>query len=97
MAQRGDITRGQIFAAEDGLVLIEDYHFGENVAYEYATQMWLDQAGQMMMIALLDVPDMPDPQALSQLLKDRFQTFEVARQFADDHNIPYEIKTDMQP
>jgi len=29
-----DNSRGQIFTVEDGVVVIEHYHFGEDVAYE---------------------------------------------------------------
>lgn len=97
MAQKAAITRGQIFSAEGELILIEDYHFGADVVYEYATQMWLDQDGQRMMASALDLTDTTDLEAFAQLLKNRFLTFRAARQFADNHNIPYRQTTDMQP
>lgn len=43
MSERAAITRGQIFTNDGELILIEDYHHGEDVIYAYATQMWLDE------------------------------------------------------
>jgi hypothetical protein len=97
MTKKSPTTRGQIFTTEGELILIEDYHFGSDVSYEYATQIRFDQAGQSALAAALDLTDTCDASTLSQMLKDRFVTFRAARQFADVHKIPYKQSTDMQP
>jgi hypothetical protein len=89
--------RGQIFTAEDGVVVVEWYHFGEDVAYEYADQLLFDQAGQGQIAAVLGIIDMPTPEALKDILKERFGSYQAVRDFADGNTIPYKVKTDMWP
>jgi predicted secreted protein len=91
------MARGQIFTTDGEKVLIEDYHFGDGVAYEYATQIRFDEAAQAAVVAALNLSEECDASTLAQALKDRFVTFRAARQFADEHGIPYKLKTDMQP
>ena len=38
--------RGHMFTVEGAEVVVEYYHFGEDVAYEYAEQLRFDDAGQ---------------------------------------------------
>jgi hypothetical protein len=90
-------TRGQIFTIEDDVLVVEHYHFGENVAYEYAEQVRLDHVGQAQMAAALKLAETPAPSILLQLLKERFGTQQAVRDFADAHGVPYERKTDFQP
>ena len=90
-------TRGQIFTVEEDVIVVEHYHFGENVAYEYAEEVRLDQIGQAQIAAALDLNDTPTPDKLLQLLKKRFGTQQAVRDFADAHAVPYELKTDFQP
>ena len=91
------MTRGQIFTNDGELLLIEDYHFGDDVAYEYATQIRFDQVAQRAIADALDLADVSDVSTLSKTLKTRFVTFKAARQFADLHGIPYKLTKDMQP
>ncbi len=86
-----------IFAVENGIVVVEYYHFGENVAYEYTVQVRLNQVGQAAMATALDLPDTPAPDKLLMVLKDRFSTYDAVRDFADAHAVPYELARDFQP
>jgi hypothetical protein len=89
--------RGQIFTVEDDAVVVEHYHFGEDVAYEFAVQVRLDQNGQALMATALDLPDTTTPDVLLNILKDRFRSHQAVRDFADAHDVPYELKRDMRP
>jgi hypothetical protein len=89
--------RGQIFTVEDDVVVVEYYHFGEDVAYEFAVQVRLDEDGQAKMATALGLPDPPTPDTLLKLLKDRFRTHDAVRAYADANDVPYELKRDMQP
>ena len=85
------------FAVENGIVVTEYYHFGENVAYEYAMQVRLDQSGQAAIAKALGLSDTPAPEALCMILKDRFITYDAVREYADAHAVPYELVRDFQP
>lgn len=91
------MTRGQIFAARDGLILIEDYHYGDDVDYEFATQMWLNEGAQKAITAALNLSNVSRPECLAKALQDHFKTFRAARQFADESKIAYELTTDLNP
>ena len=89
--------RGQIFTVEDGVVVVEWYSFGEDVAYEFAKQIRLNHVGQTQMSAALGITDVPEPEVLKDILKDRFGSYWAVREFADANAVSYEAKTDMWP
>ena len=89
--------RGQIFSVEGEEVVVEYYHFGEDVAYEYAVQIRLDNAGQAQMKVALDLPATRKPQELAAMLKRRFKTYDAVRDFADANGVAYQKQTDFQP
>jgi hypothetical protein len=95
--ERGTNTRGQIFTVEDGVVVVEWYDFGEDVDYEFAVQVRLDQTGQMQIATALDLPGASDPQALMEILKERLGSYFAVREFADAKGISYELRRDLQP
>ena len=98
MADKQDpITRGQIFTVEDGVVVVEWYHFGDDAAYEFAEQVRLNQAGQTQIAMALGLSSTPDPDALMKILKERFRTYFAVREFADAQGIAYEQRTEMSP
>ena len=89
--------RGQIFTVEDGVVVVEWYHFGEDVAYEFAVQIRFDQTGQAQIAAAMHLTDAPAPDTLMSILKERFGSYQAVRDFADAKGVPYEAPRDMQP
>ena len=89
--------RGQIFSVEGAEVVVEYYHFGEDVAYEYAAQLRFDNSGQAQMKVALDLPSSTTPQELSATLKSRFKTYDAVRDFADANGVAYQRQTDFQP
>jgi len=95
--QQGTNTRGQIFTVEDGVVVVEWYSFGEDVAYEFAVQVRFDQTGQTRLAAELDLPKTPAPETLVDILEERFGSYHAVREFADNKGVPYELRRDMQP
>lgn len=95
--ERDTNTRGQIFTVENGMVVVEWYSFGEDVAYEFAVQVRLDQTGQTQIATALDLPDTPAPETLMHILKERFGSYFAVRKFADANGVPYELRRDMQP
>ena len=89
--------RGQIFSVEGDEVVVEYYHFGEDVAYEYAAQLRFDGSGQAQMAAALDLPATTKPEELSTTLQTRFRTYDRVRDFADANGVAYRAHTDFQP
>lgn len=89
--------RGQIFTLEGDMLVVEHYHFGDNVAYEYAEQVRFDRSSQGQIAAAIDLPDSVEPEILLQRLKEQFGTQSAVRDFADAHAITYDLKTDFQP
>lgn len=92
-----DPSRGQIFTVEDGIVVVEYYHFGEDVLYEFAEQVRLDQTGQVQMAKALGLTGVIDPQVLAQVLKDKFVTYYAVRDFADGNGVGYQHSRDFSP
>lgn len=89
--------RGQIFTVEGAEVVVEYYHFGEDVAYEYAVQLRFDDSGQTQMKVALDLPATTKPQELAAMLKSRFKTYDAVHDFADANCVAYQRQTDFQP
>ena len=89
--------RGHTFTVEGAEVVVEYYHFGEDVAYEYAEQLRFDAAGQAQITSVLDLPATTKPEELSAVLKNRFRTYDSVREYADAKGIAYERQTDFQP
>ena len=89
--------RGQIFKAEDDVVVVEWYDFGEDVAYEFAVQLRFDAANQAKLADALGMSEEIQPPLLADTLKDRFGNYWAVRQFADERDIPYEVARDFQP
>ena len=97
MGGTSDGSRGQIFSAEDGEVVAEFYHFGEDADYEFAVQVRFDAVGQAQLAGLLGLESAPEPEALAALLKARFVTYYAVRDFADKNGVPYTHQRDFQP
>jgi len=97
MTSKFDPSRGQIFSVEDGVVVVEYYHFGEDVLYEFAEQIRFDETGQTEIARLIGRSDIRDPDSLATALKDKFVTHYAVRDFADEHGIPYEHRRDLNP
>lgn len=97
MSEPAPHQRGQIFTVEGGVIVVEWYHFGEDVAYEYADQLLFDHVGQTQISAALGIVDAPEPEALKDALKGRFGSYQAVREFADANAVSYEAKTDMWP
>lgn len=91
------LVRGQIFSVEDGNVVVEWYHFGENVAYEFAVQLWLDQSGQSQFARALGLSEGLGPDAMCDVLKKHFSSYFAVREFADANAVPYELRRDLRP
>lgn len=89
--------RGHSFTVEGAEVVVEYYHFGEDVAYEYAAQLRFDSSGQAQMVTALDLPSTTNPQELSAILKNHFRTYDCVRDYADANGVDYDVKTDFQP
>ena len=89
--------RGQIFTVEGDEVVVEYYHFGEDVAYEYAAQLRFDGWGQKQMAAALDLSATTKPVELSATLQTHFRTYDRVRDFADANGVAYRAHTDFQP
>ena len=89
--------RGHIFTVEGAEVVVEYYHFGEDVAYEYAEQLRFDDAGQAQMTSALDLPAKTKPEELSAVLRNRFGTYDGIRAYADAKGVAYQAQTDFQP
>ena len=77
--------------------MVEWYSFGEDVAYEFAVQVRLNQTGQTQIAAALDLPKTPAPETLVRILQERFGSYFAVRKFADAKGVPYELRRDMQP
>ena len=97
MLEKTPNQRGQIFSVEDGIVVVEWYSFGDDVAYEFAKQVRFDPAGQAQFAVALGFAEAVEPSTLASILKDRFGSYWAVREFADANGIPYAVKTDMQP
>lgn len=95
--QRDTNTRGQIFTVEDGIIVVEWYCFGEDVAYEFAVQVRLNQTGQTQIATALDLPNTPAPETLMGILQERFGSYFAVRKFADIKGVSYELRRDLWP
>ena len=93
----GKTQRGHTFIVEGAEVVVEYYHFGEGVAYEYAEQLRFDDGGQAQMSSALDLPATTKPEELSAVLKNRFGTYDSVRAYADAEGVAYQAQTDFQP
>ena len=91
------LVRGQIFSVEEGMVVVEWYHFGENVAYEFAVQLRLDQRGQSQFAKALGLSEGLGPDALCDVLKKHFGSYFAVREFADANAVTYELRREMRP
>lgn len=89
--------RGQIFTVEDGIVVVEWYDFGEDVAFEFAVQLRFDPVAQHTLATALGLPTSVSLSALLQTLEDTFSTYHAVRVFADKNDIPYELRRDLMP
>lgn len=97
MSSNHDPSRGQTFTVEDGVVVVEYYHFGKDVLYEFAEQIRLDEIGQRQMASTLGFADIIDPHVLTQLLKEKFVTYYAVRDFADRNGVEYKHGRDLWP
>jgi hypothetical protein len=97
MSSDYDPSRGHTFTVKDGVIVVEYYHFGEDVAYEFAEEVRLAQTGQEQMAKLLGLTDIIDSQALAQVLKEKFVTYYAVRDFADENGVAYEHSRDLWP
>ena len=93
----GKTQRGHTFTVEGAAVVVEYYHFGEDVAYEYAEQLRFDDAGQAQMSSAIDLPATTKPEELSAVLKNRFGTYDGVRAYAEPKGVAYQAQTDFQP
>ena len=61
-------------------------------------QLLLDEAARLgVASSLIMVGQLPQAEALKDILKERFGSYWAVREFADTHSVPYVIERDMQP
>lgn len=90
-------NKGHTFVVDNGIVVADYYHFGEDVDYEFAVQIRFDQPAQDRMAELLELTRPVSPLALAEALRDRFGSYYATRDFADENGISYEARRDMWP
>ena len=90
-------NKGHTFIVEDGAVVADYYHFGADVDYEFAVQIRFGPDAQERLAELLGLGQRVSPDALAEALRDRFGTYYVTRDFADENGIGYEERRDMWP
>ena len=78
-------------------ILVEWYNFGDDVAYEYVSQMAFERADQPRLAEALGIPVESGPEVVLAALAERFSYFFDIQSFANARRIPYAKSTDFNP
>ena len=86
------------YIKNDGSMIVEFYHFGEDVAYEYADELTFSVKAQIALATALGSSETaPKSQALLDIIAQRFTSCGEVERFAQDHNVPFNKFVDMRP
>lgn len=80
-----------------GRIPVEWYNFGEDVAYEYVSQITFERADQLRLAEALDMPIGSSSEVILGALAARFSYYFDIQAFVDARGVPYTKSTDFNP